>query len=100
MTDDQLRLLTSLGYHAVTEMPGGLWAGLHPFIYTVGIVVGALADRTGMYDDRWCYHGPVEALAALHEWKSRAFDGEPGGWHRHPSSGRRRGADGTITIRP
>jgi len=99
MTDEERQRLTGLGYHFVEDLPGGLWAGLHQFIYTCGIIVGQVGDPFG-YDDRWCYHGPIEALAALAEWKSRDFKGEPGGWHRHPSSGRRRAPDGSIYVRP
>ena len=99
MTNEERERLLKLGYHYVEDLPGGLWAGLHRFIYTCGIVVGQVSDHVG-YDDRWCYHGPVEALAALAEWKSRNFAGEPGGWHRHPASGRRRAADGSIYVRP
>lgn len=42
------------------------------------------------YIERWCYQTAPLGLAAIHEWASRDFEGEPLGWHRHPDSGRRR----------
>jgi hypothetical protein len=39
------------------------------------------------YDDCWDYPDAVAALAAMHAWDGQ---GEPEGWHRHPTSGRRR----------
>jgi hypothetical protein len=41
------------------------------------------------YENRWCYSTYDAAKAALDAWTGE--DGtEPQGWHRHPSTGRRR----------
>lgn len=85
------------GYsHAIEIAPGVIYA-VHPFAYTMGIV-GPLTE-TG-YEQRWCYHSLLDALAALNDWKSRGYEGEPDGWHRHMPSGRRRDENGVETIRP
>lgn len=39
------------------------------------------------FDDEWCYHDHDAAWRAALEWNG---SGEPTGWVRHPSSGRRR----------
>jgi hypothetical protein len=57
---------------------------LHPFMYTWAIL--ADLNNTG-YEDRWCYADYEKAKAAYDAWDG---NGEPGGWHRHPGSGRRR----------
>lgn len=66
-------------------LPDGRVAFLHPLMYTVALCVGPLED--GCYDDRWCYHDETSAFVALMLWDGT---GEPYGWHRHPTSGRRR----------
>ncbi|MDF2712590.1 MAG: hypothetical protein K0R62_8242, partial [Nonomuraea muscovyensis] len=43
------------------------------------------------YDDRWCYATPALALTHAELWSAQPGT-EPAGWHRHPSSGRRRPA--------
>lgn len=57
-----------------------------PFIFTSGIILGR-ADNGGTYIDRWCYEAFDVALEAFNQWNGI---GEPDGWHRHPSTGRRR----------
>lgn len=42
------------------------------------------------YDNRWCFATKEMAVNAVAEWATRAFEGEPEGWHRHPPTGRRR----------
>jgi hypothetical protein len=69
-----------------------------PFIYTHAIIVGSIARAQFGHQDRWCYHTPIEALAAATRWDG-AEGTEPEGWHRHPYSGRRRNPDGTIEVR-
>lgn len=39
------------------------------------------------YDDCWDYVDSVTAIAVMERWDGR---GEPGGWLRHPATGRRR----------
>lgn len=57
---------------------------LHRFMFTWAILAGM--NNWG-YEDRWCYPDRDKALAAYAAWDGC---GEPGGWHRHPDSGRRR----------
>lgn len=72
------------------------YAVIMPFIYTHAIVTGRIGDNVG-YEDRWCYHGREAAIAALDAWDGA---GEPEGWHRHPSTGRRRDSAGAEYIAP
>ena len=84
----------SLGYRMpVTD--GNSWYGLIGFVFTTAIVSGL--NDCG-YEDRWCYHNISDATQALLEWQSRNFEGEPLGWHRHPTSGRRRTETGEIVV--
>lgn len=64
----------------------GRYVCLMPFLYTSAIIVGRIGDYMG-YDDRWCYSSHDKALRALDAWSGV---GEPDGWHRHPTTGRRR----------
>lgn len=66
-------------------IPGGRYAGLSRMIFTTAIIVGEVGD-TAQYLDRWCYNGHENAANALAMWDG---NGEPTGWVRHPSSGRR-----------
>lgn len=77
-------------YTAARVLPDGVhYAAVMPQIYTTAIVVGEVGDETNILD-RWCYLLPQSAHLALAVW-----DGvkEPGGWHRHPASGRRVSVD-------
>jgi hypothetical protein len=58
-----------------------------PLMFTVAIVVGPPDDE--WYADRWCYETRSQALAAATAWLA-STEPEPTGWHRHPSTGRRR----------
>jgi hypothetical protein len=78
-------LREDMSYHSPKLISGDRIAVLHRFIYTDAILVMKLGDTTG-YDDRWCYErGKAEGF--LESWDGK---GEPDGWHRHPSTGRRR----------
>lgn len=68
------RLLDDGRYLAVDRL---LWGYAR-----LGIGVG-----TGVYEDEWHYETAQLALAAMAAFNP---DKEPHGWHRHPSSGRRR----------
>lgn len=75
------------GYEHYTIFSGGQDACLQRLAFTVAI----LANLTECgYGDRWCYETEEKARAALDEWARRGGDGEPNGWHRHPTTGRRR----------
>lgn len=75
------------GYLHYTELENGRDACLHQLAFTWAI----LADLTYCgYGDRWCYHTYEDAYKALLAWGLQGGDGEPQGWHRNPSTGRRR----------
>lgn len=80
-----LQWLIDLGYQHPRPLPGGRYACVVRMMFTHAIIVGKIGDRVG-YIDRWCYRSAAEALDALEAWDGR---GEPTGWVRHPSSGRR-----------
>ena len=52
---------------------------------------GLIGDVVNGYEDRWCFSPDLSHVkACFEEWKGRGFEGEPNGWRRHPSTGRRR----------
>lgn len=74
------------GYRDLRPLPGGRYTAIWPLMFTHAIIVGSIGCYVG-YDDRWCYESYDQAKAALESWDGT---GEPAGWHRHPTSGRRR----------
>lgn len=84
--------LQAMGYVAFKNMPDGSQAALIPLLYTVALVHGLTPHG---YEDRWCYSSMEKALKAMEQWDG---EGEPTGWHRHPSTGRRVDEAGNITI--
>lgn len=60
-----------------------------PMLFTTAILVSARLGAQS-YLDRWCYMSIPEALAAAEAWTTDYPATEPEGWHRHPTSGRRR----------
>lgn len=85
-------LRDACGWSDVSRMPDGRWVGLMPFMFTTAIGIAKDGDYASVAD-RWCYHTPRDAKAALDAWTMKGYVGEPDGWHRHPFSGRRRGDD-------
>lgn len=91
--------LQALGYEGtdLKVMPDGGVAFIHKLLYTSALLVmskQSFDDPFGSSDDRWCYQTYADAKAALDRWDPEV-DPEPDGWHRHPSTGRRRpGGDG------
>lgn len=82
-----LTMIASNGYRDPKPIRDGSWyACIAPFLFTHAIIIGRMRD-TGMYEDRWCYESYAKAKEALDAWDG---EGEPDGWHRHPTSGRRR----------
>ena len=67
------------------DIGGGMYAAILPLLYTTAIVKGYWGLMT--YEDRWCYSNLEKAMTAFDAWSGK---GEPDGWHRHPTSGRRR----------
>jgi len=96
MTPELSRIVSANGYTHARELPDGRVACVLRLIYTAAIII--LDSDPGQalygYEDRWCYHTPDAAAQALAEWNG---EGEPQGWHRHPSSGRRREAGDPAT---
>lgn len=79
-------IIQESGYLYPKTFEDGSVACLMPLMFTCAIV--SELDRHG-YGDRWCYKSIEDAKAALDAWDGK--DGtEPEGWHRHPSTGRRR----------
>jgi hypothetical protein len=81
-----MQWLLEQGHLRPKPLPNGRWAALLPLMFTTAIVTGKIGDKFG-YDDRWCYENKALAEAALNIWGGT---GEPEGWNRHPTSGRRR----------
>ena len=83
---DDLRSLPSEAGHypVLARLPDGRICAICRFIYTVAILVDV---HDYGYEDRYCYHDMDSAVEALKKWDGT---GDPEGWHRHPSSGRRR----------
>lgn len=73
----------------VGARPDGRAVWVCPFMFTQAIIVGPAHDVSG-YDDRWCYETRTGALAAARAWLANPDEPEPDGWHRHPTTGRRR----------
>lgn len=67
----------------------GMWHGFKRLIFHWTIVTGEIGDRESM-SDRWCYETEDGVVAGFTEWAARGFKGEPEGWHRNPTTGRRR----------
>jgi len=83
---DKIRQLMALSECTHLKLiGGGCWIGVKRFAFTDAILLGHECDMLG-YSNRWCYE-PGRAIAAFNAWNGV---GEPEGWHRHPSSGRRR----------
>src|SRR5215217_1417986 len=74
-----------LGLVEAKVIGDGLYAGLLPKIYTTALITGEIGDES-QYLDHWCYDSREAASRALQVWDGT---GEPTGWHRHPSTGRR-----------
>lgn len=78
-------LIDECGYRRPRPIGDGRYAAIYRKAFTHAIVIGRFGDYHGV-DDNWCYPDCASASAALDAWDGR---GEPGGWTRHPASGRR-----------
>lgn len=81
-------------YRDVRLLRAGKYVAIYPLLLTHAIIIGTIGDFLS-YDDRWCYHDYESAKNALDKWNG---DGEPQGWHRHPSTGRRIDENGELKI--
>lgn len=84
--DSMRAVCEASGYTDYTPYPSGRDACLARFGFTVAILADMTPDGHG---DRWCYDTIEQARAALEAWNGE-HDTEPQGWHRHPTTGRRR----------
>jgi hypothetical protein len=80
-------------------LPDGRILDLMPLLFGAWRLSVGPKGSLGYYDDQWDYEGQARALSAMMSWDG---EGEPTGWHRHPSSGRRRpGGDPAMEyLRP
>lgn len=78
-------LVTENGYRDVKPLPGGRYAAIRPLMFTHAVILGRIGDMTGI-DDSWCYGDYRAAKNALDAWDG---SGEPQGWTRNPTTGRR-----------
>lgn len=86
-TRDGMQWDELVGAWIVKDAPDGRRVWVTPFMFTAGIVIGEPDALT--YDDRWCYVTVSQAAVWGRRWSAEAGT-EPDGWHRHPTSGRRR----------
>jgi hypothetical protein len=84
-------LKAECGYIAPRPLGDGRYICVMPLLFTAAIIVGRIGEIS--YDNRWCYHSIDAASLAMEAWDG---SGEPEGWHRHPSTGRRR-VDGDVS---
>jgi hypothetical protein len=102
LSEEEIKtFLENDGYRFAHVFPDGRWAALRHFMFTIAIIVGTVETMETGYEDRWCYHSLDQAIEAYVRWIADEGVGEPDGWHRHPSSGRRRDPDtGSEWIAP
>lgn len=94
--EEAIEKIKTHGYPYVKLLSDERWAALSPMNFTTAILMGYVDDDYG-YEDRWCYNSYEAAKKALDDWDGT---GEPRGWHRHPSSGRRVDESGNLYVRP
>jgi hypothetical protein len=80
MTD--IARFESEGYFSIRLLPDNRLAGIMPFLFTFGLVVGL--DDTG-YQGRYCYEHLTDAAKALANWDGI---GDPSGpWIKYKGKG-------------
>lgn len=96
---DKARFFTFLheqgGYSEIRELPGNRYGLVFKMAFTHALLVGRIGDYLS-YDDRWCYSTHEKAKSGLDAWDG--VTGEPQGWHRHPTTGRRRELTGEGEV--
>jgi len=74
----------------IRDLGDGTYLAIKPLLFHWTLLRGDLDDLLG-YFDRWCYADEAGARAAFSAFPScPPADYEPGGWHRHPKTARRR----------
>lgn len=82
-------------YASLRQLPDGRICGVLRLLFHWTLHVDI---HVGGYEDRYCYPTQAAAEAAMNAWDGT---GDPAGWHRHPSTGRRRDlATGAEWIDP
>ena len=91
LTKEFEKMLRENDYTDYRMYENGIDAVIHRFMFTVAIL-----SEIGwhVHGNRWCYESYEAAKEALDAWNG---EGEPDGWHRHPTTGRRR-HNGVETI--
>jgi hypothetical protein len=87
--EDFTTTLASMPTDVVIHAKDDTYLLLHRLMFHWTLQKYDYPDWTG-YDESWCFATRELAFHAIAEWRSRGFEGEPEGWHRHPKSGRRR----------
>lgn len=80
-TDPRIAAAIREGYAYVRLLPTGEVAGLHRFIFTVGLLVG-IEDY--WYRTRFCYQSAAEAIEAITTWDGKGDP--PGYWIKEKGS--------------
>lgn len=89
---EHLQYYAEINQCLASKTENGRSIGVVRFIYTFAII----ADLSDIgYENRWCYNDLTTCLGAFNDWDGV---GEPDGWHREPSSGRRRDANGNEYV--
>lgn len=78
-------LIDECRYRDPRPIGNSRYACIRPMVYTHAIITGRIGDRAEI-DRHWCYHSYPAAKLALAAWDGT---GEPAGWHRDPTTGRR-----------
>jgi len=72
---------------AVKDTPDARRVWVVQFAFTGAVIIGP--PDAWEYDDRWCYASVALAAVYARSWPAQPGT-EPTGWHRHPTTGRRR----------
>ena len=73
------------------DLEDGTYLMAKPLLFHWTLIRGVVGDMINEYFDRWCYYTEEQAKQALRDFPDDPpFGYEPEGWHRHPTSGRRR----------
>ena len=79
--------LEELGYTQWRQLPDGTLLAVAPMMFGNGRLFVDVSHHG--HDDCFCYDSMAGAVQAMLEFDPERDD-EPGGWKRHPYSGRRR----------
>lgn len=90
LADDSVLLVPGfLGMIASRLFADGTLIGIEPQLHTNRICIAYKGTEPRCWDDIWCYEKDIDVIAVIREWKYPEV-AEPEGWHRNPTTGRRR----------